>query len=102
YGYSFSRGISSAKLQGRVLQSSCARRILSQPVAHAFDEPGRQNTNVPLATPPRQRDCRLDVPMSSNETLRNISPNPSTCLSSRTATASGVPSRPVTPVPPVD
>src|SRR5690606_9182541 len=93
--------MSSAKLHGRVRISSCARRILSQPVAHAFTEPGRQNTNVPFATPARQRDCRLDVPISSYDSIRNISPKPCISLSSSTATASGVPSRPVTPVPPV-
>ncbi len=38
---------------------------LSQPVAHAFEEPGRQKMYVAFATPARQRDWRLDGPISS-------------------------------------
>ena len=62
---SLKRGLSSARLQGRVRASSWASISLSQPVATALREPGRQNTKVPLASPARQRDCSVDVPMSS-------------------------------------
>src|SRR5204862_4079608 len=99
-GYSFSRGISSARLHGCVRRSSCGPISLSHPVAHAFDEPGRQKTYVAFATPATQRDCRLDGPISSYEIVRNSSPKPSIVLSSSGRTASGVPSRPVSPVPP--
>ncbi|MNT64944.1 hypothetical protein D3C72_2028870 [compost metagenome] len=43
----------------------------------------------------------VEVPISATEICRKYSPKPSTCLSSRQATASGVLSRPVKPVPPV-
>ena len=59
-----SLGLSSARLQGRVRVSSWASMSLSQPVATALREPGRQNTKVALARPARQRDCRVEVPMS--------------------------------------
>ena len=39
--------------------------------------------------------------MVSNDSTRNISPKPEISLSSNGLTASGVPSLPVTPVPPV-
>ncbi|MOA19938.1 hypothetical protein D3C78_1403490 [compost metagenome] len=54
-----------------------------------------------MASPARARDWMVEVPMSGSEICRNNSPKPSTCLSSRQLTASGVLSRPVKPVPPV-
>ena len=39
--------------------------------------------NVPLATPARQRLCRLLVPMVWNESIRDSSPNSSMVLSSK-------------------
>src|SRR5512143_4312736 len=72
--YSFRRGISSARLHGRVRKSSCEAISLSQPVAQAFEEPGRQKRYVAFATPARQRDCRLEGPISSYEIARNSSP----------------------------
>ncbi len=71
------------------------------PSLHAPGEPGRQNINVPLATPAKALDCRVEVLMFWYERLLNISPNPSIVLSSRGRMASGVPSFPVIPVPPV-
>lgn len=44
YYFSRSRGINIVKLQGLVLKSSWALIILSQPVLHAPDDPGRQKT----------------------------------------------------------
>ncbi|CSB50015.1 Uncharacterised protein [Vibrio cholerae] len=43
----------------------------------------------------------VEVPISSKETMRNSSPKPSTSLSNRGLSASGVLSRDVNPVPPV-
>jgi len=54
--FSSRRGTRMAKLQGRVFRSSCRRRIFSQAVRQAPLEPGRQNTKVPLASPPKARD----------------------------------------------
>ncbi|MNT29427.1 hypothetical protein D3C72_1651650 [compost metagenome] len=56
---------------------------------------------MPLASPANARLCTVEVPMSRIEIARNSSPKPSICLSSKQATASGVLSRPVNPVPPV-
>ena len=71
-----------------------------QAVQTASSEPGSTKITVPLATPARQRLCRLLVPIVSNDSTRNSSPKPSIVLSSRGPTASGLPSRPVRPVPP--
>ena len=60
-----------------------------------------QNTAVRLASPAQARDCSVEEPISRSDRLRNTSPNPSMCLSSRGRTASGVESRPEKPVPPV-
>ena len=76
--------------------------ILSHAVRHADVEPGSANTNVPLARPANARDCSDEVPISSKEIARNSSPNPGMVLSSSGSNASGVESRPVNPVPPVD
>ena len=70
-------------------------------VRHAFFEPGMQNTSVPFDNPPSARDWIVDVPISSYDSWRNNSPNPSMVFSSNGASASGVLSRPVKPVPPV-
>src|SRR5262245_63537845 len=78
-----SRGKSSARLQGRVRASSWARMSFSQAVLQAPLEPGRQKTKVPLAEPARARDCRVEVPISSYDKKRNISPKPGITLSSR-------------------
>ena len=75
--------------------------ILPQPVRQAPVDPGKQNIKVALATPDTARDAMVEVPISSYDTARNTSPNPSISLSSKTVTASGVLSRPVMPVPPV-
>ena len=64
---SFRRGRSLAKLHGVVRMSSCGCRICSQARRTAPLEPGRQNTSVPLATPPRARDCMVEAPMSAND-----------------------------------
>ncbi len=46
---------------------------------------------VPLANAAsKARDWMVEAPISSQETVRNSSPAPSICLSSRGATASGV------------
>ena len=55
---------------------------------------------VPLATPARQRLCNVLVPMVSKDSAKQLA-KPSMVLSSSGPTASGVPSRPVSPVPPV-
>ena len=73
----------------------------SQAVRQAPVEPGRQNSTVALASPPRQRLCTVELPISCQLSWRNSSPKPSMRLSSSTETASGVESRPVKPVPPV-
>lgn len=73
----------------------------SQAVRQAPLEPGKQNTKVPLAVPASALDCKVEVPISSYDRKRNISPKPGMSLSSSGVTASGVPSRPVKPVPPV-
>ena len=73
----------------------------SQASRQALVLPGRHTTRVPLARPATQRDCRVEVPISSSESARNNSPKPSTVLSNSTLTASGVLSRPLKPVPPV-
>ena len=65
-------------------------------------EPGRQNIKVLFAVPAIARDCSVEVPIDSYDSTRNISPNPSMVFSNKTDTASGVPSRPVTPVPLVE
>ena len=52
-------------------------------------------------TPANARDCRVEVLIVSNDSTRNISPKPVISLSRRGLIASGVPSLPVTPVPPV-
>src|SRR5210317_1394913 len=98
---SSSRGISSARLQGRVRISSWALSNSSQAVAQAPVDPGTQKTYVPLATPASARDCIVEVLICPYEIARKVSPKPSIVLSSSGLTASGVPSRPVTPVPPV-
>ena len=63
--HSRKRGASSAKLQGLLLISSCARMIFSQPRRTAPVEPGNENRTVPLAMPPNARDCMVDVPISA-------------------------------------
>ena len=68
---------------------------------HASNEPGRTKTNFEFTTPAKALVCRLDVLILSYEIALNISPNPSISLSSNTLTASGVPSEPVIPVPPL-
>ena len=68
---------------------------------HAFTDPGKQNKNFPFATPAIARDCKDDDFIFWYEIARNISPKPSITLSNNGAIASGVPSRPVIPVPPV-
>src|SRR3546814_5971599 len=45
HAHSFSRGLSVARLHGRVRASSWARMIFSHAVRQADVEPGRQNTN---------------------------------------------------------
>ena len=75
--------------------------IFSQAVRQAEVEPGRANTNVPLASPAKARDCSVEVPISSKLIARNSSPKPGISLSSSGSSASGVESRPVKPVPPV-
>ena len=62
---SFSRGISSTRLHGRVRASSWWTISFSQASRHAPDEPGRTNTKVALATPASARDCSVEVPISS-------------------------------------
>jgi hypothetical protein len=87
-------------LQGRVEASSWAWISRSQAVVTASSKPGSTKITVPLATPASTRLCSVLVPMVSKESRWNSSPKPSIVLSSRGATASGVPSRPVRPVPP--
>ena len=74
---------------------------LSHASAHAPADPGRQKMYVRFATPANARDCRVEVLIVSNDSTRNISPKPVISLSRRGLIASGVPSLPVTPVPPV-
>ena len=74
---------------------------LSHASEQAPAEPGKQNIYVRLATPAKARDCTVEVLMVSNDSTRNISPKPVISLSKSGRMASGVPSRPVTPVPPV-
>src|SRR3546814_14845565 len=78
--HSFSRGLNVARLQGRVRASSWARMIFSHAVRQADVEPGRQNTNVPLASPANARDCSDEVPISSKLIARNSSPKPGISL----------------------
>ncbi|MNN05853.1 hypothetical protein D3C81_1186260 [compost metagenome] len=89
------------KLHGRVRLSSWPRRISFQAVRQAPGEPGRQQISVPLLIPARARDWMVEAPISAWETWRNSSPKPSTVRSSSGATACGVLSRRVKPVPPV-
>jgi len=98
---SFSRGISMTRLHGRVRLSSCSTIRRSHASLQAPDEPGNTKIKVELATPASARDCSVDDLISSNDSALNISPKPSISLSSSGLTASGVPSRPVIPVPPV-
>ena len=56
---------------------------------------------VLLATPARALDCNDDVFIFSNDLSLNNSPNPSIILSRSGSMASGVPSDPVIPVPPL-
>lgn len=44
---------------------------------------------VLFATPATARDCRVAAPISSNESMRNTSPNPSTSRSNSGNSASG-------------
>ena len=68
---------------------------------HAPGDPGKQNIYVEFATPAKALDCTVDVLIFLYDKYLKISPKPSIFLSSNTSTASGVPSLPVTPVPPV-
>ena len=80
--------------------SSCVSKILSHPVLQAHEDPGSQKIKVPFATPAVNRERIVDVANSSYDTQRNNSPKPSISLSNKTDAASGVPSLPVSPVPP--
>lgn len=75
-------------------ESSWSFRTYSQAVLQAPVEPGMQKTAVRFAMPARARDCRVLMPMSAMDAARKASPKPSMVLSKRTATASGVLSRP--------
>src|SRR5439155_8705396 len=76
------RGRRLARLHGLVRESSCAPISFSHAVRQAEVEPGRQNTNLSLARPANARDCKVEVPISSYDSARNISPNPGIPLSS--------------------
>ncbi|SUG48655.1 Uncharacterised protein [Salmonella enterica subsp. arizonae] len=55
---------------------NCGAMIFSHAVLHAVVEPGMANIKVLFATPATARDCRVAVPISSNESIRNTSPKP--------------------------
>ena len=57
---------------------------------------------VPPATPAQARDCMVDRPILSKLTRWNTDEKPSMTLSNKGCIASGVTSRPVRPVPPVE
>src|SRR3546814_18412377 len=75
--------------------------IFSHAVRQADVEPGRQNTNVPLASPANARDCSDEVAISSKLIARNSSPKPGISLYSRGTSASGLESTTAKPVPTV-
>ncbi|VGP63300.1 hypothetical protein SB00610_03059 [Klebsiella quasipneumoniae subsp. similipneumoniae] len=75
--------------------------MLSHAVRQAFVEPGIAKISVWLATPATARDCSVEVPISSNDSMRNTSPKPSTSRSNSGSSASGAWSPSVNPVPPV-
>ncbi len=56
---------------------------------------------MPLATPAVARDCSAEEPIFCQLIIRNSSPKPGISFSATRSSASGVTSRPVTPVPPV-
>ena len=99
--FSCKRGISSTKLHGLCWLSGWWMSISSQPSLQAFGEPGRAKIYVPSATPAQARLCIVDVAIFWKLIQRNNSPNPGISFSQTDASASGVTSRPVTPVPPV-
>src|SRR3546814_18099552 len=80
HAHSFSRGLNVARLQGRVRASSWARMIFSHAVRQADVAPGRQNTNVPLASPANARDCSDEVPISSKLIDRNSTSTEEVCV----------------------
>jgi len=73
--------------------------ILYQPVRQAPGEPGIQNKIVPLARPAKALDCTVEVPISSYDSWRNNSPNPSISASRSGFIATKVLSRAVNPYP---
>ncbi|AAN79337.1 hypothetical protein i14_0830 [Escherichia coli str. 'clone D i14'] len=77
------------KLHGRVRASSCGAMIFSHAVRHALVEPGMAKISVLLATPATARDCNVEVPISSNDNIRNTSPKPSISRSNNGSSASG-------------
>src|SRR5262245_23730120 len=95
------RGSSITKLHGFSRWSSCGIKIFSTPVRTPLVEPGSRNTYVWPHSAASARLWIVDVAMSWYDSQRNSSPNPGIGLVTSGASASGVTSRGVTPVPPV-
>lgn len=62
--FSLRRTISFPKLQPFACGLSCSLIILSQPVAQAPEDPGRQKMYLPFAVPHSARDCNALMPIS--------------------------------------